>query len=117
MDREIIWHKELAESSRWEEMPFAQQMANVGSEVFRALKWKEKGKPERAELAADRALELLDFTIRCAQQSKKKLKELLRLREILCDYFYGENDYGSTQENLNKYFYALELETANQRYN
>ena len=117
MDGAVVQHKGLAESTQWAEMPFAQQMANVGSEVFRAAKWKSKGKTDRALLASDRALELLDFTILSAQQSKRNLKELTRLREVLCDYFYGENDYGSTQENLNKYFHAFELKAAYQRHN
>ncbi len=117
MDRAVVQHKGLAESSQWAEMPFAQQMANVGSEVFRAAKWKNKGKADRAALASDRALELLDFTIQNAQQAKRNLKELTRLREVLCDYFYGNNDHGSTQDNLNKYFHAFELKAAYQRYN
>ena len=116
MDGAVVHHKQLAESSRWAEMTFAEQMANVGSEVFRAVKWKEKRKPERTLLAADRALELLDFTIQCAQESKRNLKELMRLREVLCDFFYGNNEYGSTQENLNKYFHEFEMKAAYQRY-
>ena len=43
MDGSMIRHKELAESGRWADMPFVEQMANIGSEVFRAGKWKEKG--------------------------------------------------------------------------
>ncbi len=63
MDGAITLHKDLAESGRWSEMPFAQQMANIGSEVFRAENWKKKGKPARMQNAVDRALELLDFTV------------------------------------------------------
>ena len=97
-------------------LPFSQQMANVGSEVFRAGKWKAKGKEERAQLASDRALELLDFTISAAQQSNRNLRELVRLREVLCDYFYGENMFGSTPESLNKYFNPFSFQASQQRY-
>ena len=38
MDESMIRHKELAESGRWAALSFAEQMANVGSEVFRAGK-------------------------------------------------------------------------------
>ena len=117
MDSVLIQHKGLAESTQWFEMPFAQQMANVGSEVFRAAKWKEKGRADRAASAADRALELLDFTILSMQRSGKRLKEVTRLREALCDYFYGENDFGSTEESLNRYFRPFEQRVAIQRYN
>ena len=37
-------------------------MANVGSEVERALNWQAKGNKEYSRLAFERALELLDFT-------------------------------------------------------
>lgn len=30
--------------------------------------------------------------------------ELCRVQEVLADYFYGDNQYGSTPENLLKYF-------------
>ena len=111
----IIQHKGISESSQWQQMPFAQQMANVGSEVFRAGKWKVKGKEDRAQLASDRALELLDFTISAAQQSNRNLRELVRLREVLCDYFYGENMFGSTPESLNKYFNPFSFKASQQR--
>ena len=32
------------------------------------------------------------------------LKELARLREVVCDYFFGENEYQSSESNLMKYF-------------
>jgi hypothetical protein len=38
-----IQHKKLT-GGRWAEMPLAEQMANVGSEVSRALNWKKKGR-------------------------------------------------------------------------
>ncbi len=116
MDGVVVQHKSLSESSQWQQMPFAQQMANVGSEVFRAGKWKAKGKEERAQLASDRALELLDFTILAAQKSNTNLRELVRLREVLCDFFYGENLFGSTPDNLNRYFEPFSFKASQQRY-
>lgn len=115
MDGAMIQHKGLAESGRWAEMPFAQQMANIGSEVFRAGKWKEKEKTERAQNAADRALELLDFTVQAMVHEHRSPRELLRLRELVCDYFYGDNLYASTGESLNKYFEPFSMKAARQR--
>lgn len=115
MDGVMIQHKDLAESGRWLDMPFAEQMANIGSEVFRAGKWKEKGKVERAQNAADRALELLDFTVQSMVLKHRSAKELLRMREVLCDYYYGNNLYASTNESLNKYFEPFSMKTARQR--
>lgn len=115
MDKGLIQHKGLAESGRWAEMPFAQQMANIGSEVFRAGKWKQKGKTERAQNAADRALELLDFTVQAMADEHRNTKELLRMRELLCDFFYGGNLYASSAESLNGYFEPFSLKAARQR--
>jgi hypothetical protein len=99
-------HKELA-SGRWNEFNFFQQMANVGSEVIRAINWREKNK-EYSRMAIDRALELLDLTIQDKKnQQKYRLNELLRLREFLADYFYFDNIYKSTDVNFNNYFLAF----------
>ena len=104
MDGAVIRHRGLAEGSRWQEMPFAEQMANVGSEVYRAGSWETKGRDDRAKAASDRALELLDFTVDASLRSGKDVRELLRLRELLCDHFYGDNRFGSTPESLNRFF-------------
>lgn len=92
---------------RWSQLTFFQQMANVGSEVIRAINWKEKNK-EYSRMAIDRALELLDLTIQDKKnQQKYRLNELLRLREFLADYFYFDNTYKSTDANFNNYFLAF----------
>lgn len=100
-------HKNLA-AGRWEKLSFFQQIANVGSEVQRAIDWKEK-KLEYSRMAFDRALELLDLTINDEKNHKRgRLKELLRLREFLVDYFYFDNIYKSDSDNWKKYFFAFD---------
>jgi len=100
-----VAHKDLA-SGRWAEMPFYEQMANVGSEVERAISWRKKGNPEYSYKALERALELLDFTIKDVE-GRGKLKELLRLREFMADSFAFDNEYKSTDKSWNKYFYSF----------
>jgi len=97
-------HKELARG-RWLKLSFFEQMANVGSEVERAIKWREKNK-DYFQMALERALELLDLT---ADDGKNihRLGELLRLREVLADYFYFDNIYGSTDKKWQNYFLAF----------
>ena len=97
-----IQHKNLA-SGRWEKMPFCAQMANVGSEVSRALNWKNKGKADLSRNAVNRALELLNLTIEPVKQYPR-LKELLRVKEALLDFFYGLNEFGSSESLWRKYF-------------
>ena len=98
-------HKSLAQG-RWKEFSFFEQMANIGSEVERAIKWKNKNNPEYSRMSLERALELLDLTIE-NEKDRNHLKELLRLREVLVDYFAFENNYGSTDQKWHNYFYAF----------
>jgi len=79
-------HKELA-SGRWAQMSFCEQMANIGSEVSRAL-------------------ELLDLTVNSIKRYSG-LKECLRVRECLVDYFYGDNIFSSSEVLWRKYFDAF----------
>ncbi len=106
MDKRLVFqHKELAQG-RWAKMSFAEQMANIGSEVSRALNWQKKGRENHSESAFHRALELIDLTVPCLVEQKRwpALKELLRVREALVDYFYGENTFGSSEILWRKYF-------------
>lgn len=93
-------------NDRWKSLPFLVQMANVGSEVERALRWKAKHNPSSCEKALDRALELLDLTLATATRFRR-LKELARVRELLVDYFLGSNQYASTEAVWRKYFFSF----------
>ena|SRR3989339_405001 len=101
-----IFNNDLTKE-RWFRLSFFEQMANLGSEVSRAIKWRSKD-PERSRHAFESALELLDLTIEDTKNNKKStLKELCRLREILVDYFCFDNIYGSNDEKWNSYFYGF----------
>jgi hypothetical protein len=96
-------HKELT-VERWNRLSFIEQMANIGSEVERALNWQAKNKPDYCQQAFERALELIDLTLGNLKRFAR-LKEVARLREALVDYFYGENRFKFTDESLRKYFF------------
>lgn len=95
-------HKELA-AGRWKQLTFLEQMANIGSEVERALKWQAKHNDAYCRQAFERALELTDLTLDSVK-GFARLKELARLREAMVDYFFGSNQYVSTEELWRKYF-------------
>ncbi|MEW6087043.1 MAG: hypothetical protein AB1498_01915 [bacterium] len=98
-------HKELADG-RWSKFSFPVQMANIGSEIIRAINWKNKKNPEYSRKAFERGLELLSLTI-SDQKNIKRLKELTRLYEVLADYFAFDNEYKSTDKSLQNYFLAF----------
>jgi len=88
---------------RWAQMPLCEQMANVGSEISRAFNWRNKGKDDFSKKALNRALDLLDLTISLIKKYSR-LKELFRVREGLVDFFYGENEFSSSEVLWRKYF-------------
>ncbi|MBI4652345.1 hypothetical protein HY745_13935 [Candidatus Desantisbacteria bacterium] len=98
-------HKDLADG-RWFSFSFPDQMANIGSEVIRAINWKNKNNPAYSKQAFERSLELLYLTI-ADTKNKKRLRELTRLYEVLADYFAFNNEYKSSDKLLQNYFLAF----------
>ena len=97
-------HKELGDG-RWFTFSIFEQLGNVGSEFERAASAYQRGDRERFEKAFERMLELLDLTIEDPKwRTGPRLRELLRLREEVCDVFHGNEIYGTSIETLKKYF-------------
>ncbi len=99
-------HKDLT-LDRWFKFSIFEQLANVGMDVERTIQWKNKGNTEYSKQALDRALELLDFTIVDPKNRGGRLKELLRVREALKDYFLFNNEYSFTDQFWQSYFYEF----------
>jgi hypothetical protein len=97
-------HRELA-AGRWHQLSLAEQLANVGSEVGRMRRWRERD-PRAMTRAFERALELLDLTL-ADPRWRQRLREIARAREMLCDAAAGGGDYGTTLEDLDRYFLAF----------
>jgi hypothetical protein len=94
-------HPSLA-LGKWFTFSLAEQLGNIGSEVNRAIR--ARGDEKRFECAVLRGLELFDLTISDVRW-RKRLKELTRVREVLCDAILGGSEYGTSLEDLDKYFY------------
>lgn len=101
-----VQHSELA-SGKWKTLSFFEQMAHIGSEVERAIKWRKKGKHEYSQMAVVRALELIDLTLAGSKQTSSRLREVARVREVIVDDFYGQNTFRSTDSLWQKYFYPF----------
>lgn len=107
----MLYHKNLT-LERWQELSFCEQMANIGSEVFRAISWRQKNR-EYSRLALERGLELLDLTLAASVKCRARLRETARLREALVDYFLYDNDYGSSDQKWQSYFGAFNYAAQN----
>lgn len=100
----MSYQHQILATGPWSQMTFIEQMANIGSEVERALNWRERNNAAYSQKAFERSLELLDLTMDSVG-SFARAKELARVREILVDFFLGENLCQSTAASWRKYFY------------
>lgn len=98
-------HKELADG-RWMKIPFFEQMANIGSEIERTIKWRNNGNTNYSQRAFERALELLYLTID-DKKNLSRIRELTRVREALSDFYQFNNEYNSTDISWQRYFYQF----------
>jgi hypothetical protein len=96
-------HKELA-AGRWATLSHAEQLANIGSEVDRAIRAHARGDHERWEHAFARALELFDLTAADDRWRGPRRREQRRARELFCAVFLGDAPDLGDAAFLSKYF-------------
>ena len=108
------YHPDLA-AGRWFTFSLAAQLGNVGSEYERALNWKKRGDKDRFEHAFARLLELLDLTISDPRWKNHRLKELTRLREVICDELYNEVSEFIHPSDLRQYFLCFGILARSER--
>ncbi len=99
-------------AGKWQKFSLNQQMANIGSEVSRALTLRQMGAGENTKNSVFRILELIDLTIE-DKRWRGRLSEIFRLREVICDFFIGDNVYNTTPVVFKNYFlfFALNIKT------
>lgn len=110
---EQLFHQNLA-IGRWRTLSLLDQMANIGSEVGRAIKSREQHKEERAINAGYRALELFDLSLDDPKHNHR-LKEIARARECFVDFFFGDNEFAFTGDWWQKYFLDFAIASRQQR--
>ncbi len=96
-------HTELA-AGRWETLTLAEQLANVGSEVDRAIRAWQGSRSQRFERALERALELFDLTVRDQRWRGHRRREILRVREEFCRLFFEDEVPPDSARGLSRYF-------------
>lgn len=91
----------------WGRFSLVEQMANVGSEVERAIRAHESGQHARFEHALDRALALFDLTATDDRWRGARRREVLRAREEFCRLFFDPTVPPESAEGLRRYFLAF----------
>ena len=107
-------HKTLAEG-RWFTFTLAKQFGNIGSEVERAIDWKNEGNPDQSLKSLYRGLELFDLSLQDRRWNYPKLKEIARARELVCDFLAGDNEYMTDEKFLKDYFMQFAIAASAKR--
>ncbi len=100
-------HSTLADG-RWFKFSLAEQFANIGSEIHRLVSADKNHDYARFYAVFDRALELIDLSL-SDPRWKTGYKEIARVREILCALYFGQNEYNTSLEALDDYFFRFAL--------
>ena len=103
-------HKNLA-AGKWFTLSLAEQMGNIGSEVWRALRAKAGRDDRRFWSAVELTLELFDLTLEDPRWRGRRW-EIARAREVFCDAVYGGKLYKSSLEEIVPYFDQFALAAA-----
>lgn len=90
----------------WFAMPIGVQISNVGSEVHRAIRWKNRGDVQKKKSFCMKAIEFLELMKKDPKNQHRK-GELDCCIDELQDYLMGENLYHTTEEQLVRYYDAF----------
>jgi hypothetical protein len=60
-------------AAKWAELPLVEKMGNIGSEVSRMVKWRDKNRAT-ADRAFERMLELIDLTLQTTRNTPNSRK-------------------------------------------
>lgn len=91
---------------KWSKMAVGTQLANVGGEINRAIRWKNRGDDKKTANFYKKAMEFLELTMQDPKNSHR-VGELNEARYELEDFFYGGNTYQNTDKSIMKYYDAF----------
>ncbi|HEX9562839.1 MAG TPA: hypothetical protein VF981_02665 [Gemmatimonadaceae bacterium] len=100
---------------RWDRFNIVEQLANVGSEVERAIRARESGNEQRFERALDRALALFDLTASDNRWRGPRRREVLRAREEFVRLFFDPLVPAESAAGLRRYFLAFAIAARRKR--
>jgi len=98
---------------RWRRFDLIDQLANIGSELNRVIMWQKRDKQKVKEFA-HATLDLFDLTIDDPRW-RYRLKEILRARYLFCDALWGKNEFKTSLQDLEKYFFHYAYYSRNRR--
>ena len=106
-------HQDLT-PEKWQAQSLWLQLANIGSEVHRAISWQERGNEAQKDAAVARGIELFNLTM-SGNIGQARRREVGRAKEVFVDFLYGGNSYKTTAQSLNNYFLHYTLMAQKER--
>lgn len=91
---------------KWFEMPEWMQISNIGSEVLRAIRWKNKGDRQKAVNFCNKAIEFWQLSLEDPKNAHRRSEFICAIEELK-DCFIEDNKYHTTDEVLIKYYDAF----------
>jgi hypothetical protein len=101
----------IFDKEKWQSMSIFWQMGNIGSEVGRALRAKQKNQEDRMNSALYRGIDLFNATIEGFLLDNKSPRELLIAREQFAKSILTDD----VDETLEKYFMEFAIAERLQR--
>lgn len=90
---------------------------NIDSELARAESLLQKNDQLHSQTALERALDLLDLSIEVQDHAAVgRLKEFMRLRDIIADQYVQAHEYELTLTAIRKWFQPFAYRVALERY-
>ena len=90
----------------WFAMPVSVQISNIGSEVNRAIRYKNKGDMQKAANFCNKAIEFFEI-IKQDPKNSRRINEFNCCIDELTDYFIGDNEFKTNDEMLHRYYDAF----------
>lgn len=91
--------------------PFFQQILMIANELNRAINWIKRGDFSETKLCYERAFELIYLTAVCLRE-ENKLRELLRVKEMLALYYLQNRPIPEENSKLLKALLLLDKDCA-----
>ncbi len=97
--------KNNLDKQKWRDLSIMIQLWNIGSEFSRAVKAKNKKNDKRFRWAIWRMIGLFEITLDQKNNLRwSQIKEICRVKEVVCDFLCGDNIYRGDTKSLQKYF-------------
>ena len=86
---------------RWRAFTWREKMGHIASEMSRAKHWEERGDAESRARALERALGMIDVTLQCYRDARRR--EISRLRELTAHCLTNSKAYDVSLDDLEHY--------------